>query len=289
MNYNHKPNIAVLSIDNQNDFCAKSDTLTGQKGALYVEGAYEDTLRASDFIRLHSASIKQIFATFDLHHPMQIFHAAWWVNSEGQQPAPFTLISYQDILSGKWIPQIEPQWTLRYIKELESQDGFSHCIWPNHCEMGSWGQLMVKSLQEAINEWQSNYGSMAYPKLIHKGWNPGYEFFGIFKPQIQVEDDVYTHFNYQLVEELNAFDKVYAFGEAKSHCFGLSIKQLLDEANGGQQSCQELLGKIVVLEDCTSDIPGFEGAMDSFLEDACTVYGMQIKNSTDITSLSEAK
>lgn len=285
MSFNDKPNIAVLSVDNQNDFCEKSDLFTGRKGALYVEGAYEDTLRAADFIKLHSSSIKQIFATFDTHSPMQIFHAAWWLGSDGEPPKPFTTISYSDIVSGKWIPQIEPEWSLKYIKTLESQKGFSHCIWPNHCEMGSWGQLMIFNLKEAIDEWQRNYGSMIHLKTLNKGWNPGYEFFGIFKPQIHIESDPYTHFNYKFVEELNQFDKIYAFGEAKSHCFGLSIQQLLTQAQQGNALCQEVIGKIIVLEDCTSDIPGFEGAMDFVLQEAQLTYGMKMQKSTEINSL----
>jgi len=275
MTLDKKLNIAVLQVDGQNCFCHS-------KGPLYVPGAVEDMARAAAFIKRNKEHIKNIYATFDVHSKMQIFHATWWKDQSGNHPEPFTTITAQDVIDGKWIPQIEQDWSLTYILKLEAQDGFVHTIWPDHALIGTWSQLMYEPLLEAINEWQVNYGSMKALETLNKGWNPGYEFFGVFQPQVYQEDDPYTHFNQTFAEKLNQHALVYAFGEAKSHCFGLSIKQLLDEANGGNEVCQKLLGKIVILGDCASDIPGFEGVMDSYLQEACDKYEMQIKNSDEV-------
>ena len=38
----------------------------------------------------------------DTHQALQIFHALFLVNDQGEHPAPFALISEQDILKGIW-------------------------------------------------------------------------------------------------------------------------------------------------------------------------------------------
>ena len=284
---NTKLNIAVLQIDGQNCFCHPD-------GSLYVPGAAEDMQRAATFIKTNKEYIKEIYATFDVHSKMQIFHAAWWKDKNGNHPpnekGKYTIITAQDIIDGKWIPQIEPEWSLKYVQLLEAQEGFLHCIWPDHALMGTWSQLMYEPLVEAIDEWQVNYGSMKALNTLNKGWNPGYEFFGIFAPQIYLPDDSYTHFNSSFVEKLNQHALIYTYGEALSHCFGLSIKQLVDQANKGGydgEISHQLLSRLVVLTDCSSDIPGFEGAMDPYLEEACEKYGMEMMASTEVNIIED--
>lgn len=281
-----KPNVAALIIDPQNDF---SEKRFGQCGSLFVEGAIEDFQRGSAFLDENRHLLQDLYISFDMHNKMQIFHKLWWKNADGKHPGnfDFQVITSHDILEGKWIPQIEPEWSLKYVQHLEAQDGFAHVIWPDHCLMGHWGQAIQQDILNSVEAWQVEYGSMRAINTLTKGWNPGYEFFGIFQPQIYLKDDPYTHFNQAFAESLNKHAMIYAFGEAESHCFGLSIKQLLDQADNNNKVCQELLGKIIVLSDCMSDIPGYKEIMKPVFSEASSKYGMRIKKTEEVDVLND--
>ena len=281
-----RPNVATLIIDPQNDF---SENRFGRCGSLFVEGAIQDFERGSSFIDENRKLIRDMYISFDMHNKMQIFHRLWWKSADGKHPGmfDFLVITSQDILDGKWIPQIEKEWSLKYVQQLEAQEGFAHVIWPDHCLMGHWGQSMQRDILHSVEAWQTEYGSMKAINTLTKGWNPGYEYFGIFQPQVYLPDDPYTHFNQGFADQLNQHAMVYAFGEAESHCFGLSIKQLLDQANAQNKVCEELLGKIVVLSDCMSDIPNYEGAMQPALKEAQLKYGMRIMSTDNVDVLND--
>ena len=51
--------------------------------------------------------ITQIVPTLDTHMAMQIFHAIWLVDEDGNHPAPYTLVSVQDVFDGRWRPNPE--------------------------------------------------------------------------------------------------------------------------------------------------------------------------------------
>jgi nicotinamidase/pyrazinamidase len=283
-----KPSVGVLVIDAQNDFCENR----GQKGSLYIEGSAEDMRRGSQFILDNRDKIRQIYASFDVHSQMQIFHAAWWIETAtGKHPSPYTKITLEDIDNGVYVAVIEKEWSREYVRLLEEQKEFDNLIWPNHCLQGTWGSLMHQSVAYAISEWQYNYGSAISLETLNKGWQPGYEFFGIFRPQVQYQGDHYTWFNTAFAEKLNENDVLYVFGEAESHCVGLSIKQLLQVANKETESLSNhslavsLLGKIVLLTDCMSDVQGYEGVMQPVFKEACEKYGMRMQKHDEVDIL----
>lgn len=278
-----KPNVGVLIIDAQNDFCENKGPL-GQKGSLYVPGSSDDMNRGAEFILANRDRIKQIYASFDVHSRMQIFHPAWWIEkSTGKNPDPYTMITLEGIDNGDFIAVIEQEWSREYVRLLEEQGEFNHLIWPYHCLQGTWGSLMNDSVTYAVEEWQVNYGSSVALETLNKGWIPGYEYFGIFKPQIQAQGDTYTWFNRGFAEKLDQHDVIYVFGEAESHCVGLSIKQLLMEATlSNQDLSARLLSKIVLLSDCMSDVQGYEGVMQPVFKDACEKYGMRMQKHNEV-------
>ena len=285
---NKKPNVGVLIIDAQNDFCENKGPL-GQKGSLYIEGSTEDMNRGAQFILNNRDRIKQIYASFDVHSRMQIFHPAWWIEkATGKNPDPLTLITLEGIDNGDFVAVIEQEWSREYVRLLEEQGEFKLLIWPYHCLQGTWGSLMNASVTYAIEEWQFNYGSSVVLETLNKGWVPGYEYFGIFKPQIQTQGDTYTWFNKDFVEKLDQHDVIYIFGEAQSHCVGLSIKQLLVEANGDgttssyRDLSSRLLSKIVLLSDCMSDVEGYEGVMQPVFKEACEKHGMRMQKHDEV-------
>lgn len=240
----------LLIIDMQNDFCQPT-------GSLYVPGAEKDVERLCRFIRTNTDSIDRIILTQDNHHFLDISHPCYWINSEGKHPEPFTAILPEDVEDCRWIPRMNPDRALQYLRALRENNEYTHTIWPEHCIWGSEGAAIVPALMNEIANW-SKQGK--YHTVISKGTNPSTEHFGAFRANIPLPDDPETAINLPFINELKTFDKIWIAGEAKSHCVANSIKQLFDYP--------EIIRKIIILEDCMSHVPGFESLSAPIFEHA---------------------
>ena len=109
-----KENLHLVIIDMQVDFCHPD-------GTLFVPGSVGDIQRTIEFIYNNAERITNITCSLDSHLPHQIFSPGWWVDGAGNHPAPFTLISYEDIKQGKWKPVVAPKQSTDYVKKLEEQ------------------------------------------------------------------------------------------------------------------------------------------------------------------------
>jgi nicotinamidase-related amidase len=243
---------ALLIIDTQFDFCHPD-------GALFVPGAEQDVVRMAHLIEQHAQQIDHIVVTLDTHHVLDIAHPLFWHDTSGNHPAPFTAISGSDIDSGRWIPRFEVEKARQYIHALEMGGQFQHLIWPEHCLLGSRGAALHDTLLMAVRNW-TRLRNRDYV-AVQKGLYPLTEHFGVF--QAQVPDPIIseTQLNTDLIDDLNRFDTVYLMGEAKSHCVANSLKQLLDFA-------PELVPKLIIVTDCTSDVTGLGYLADSIYAEA---------------------
>ena len=89
--------IAAFGIDGQVAFCTPG-------ASLFVPGAVEDTVRTVEWLYRNLARITTLVLSLDTHSVYQIFHPAAWVDAEGRHPAPFTVISTDDVRRGRWRP-----------------------------------------------------------------------------------------------------------------------------------------------------------------------------------------
>lgn len=249
---------ALLIIDPQNDFCYPGDADGNGKGALYVDGAENDMIRLSNWIKSNTDEIDFIGITIDSHQPNDISHPSFWIDKHGNFPAPFTQISLKDVETGKWTARFEPKRAVNYLKELEAQGEYPHFIWPTHCLIGSVGAAIYQPLMDAIVEWTVK--GKFYQTII-KGTFPFTEHFGAFRAQVPDADRPETQLNQPLIDTLETYQNVYLAGEAKSHCVANSLKQVLDEA-------PNLAAKLIVLEDTMSNVTGFETLAEPIYEKA---------------------
>ena len=144
---------ALVIIDAQNAFCIPEFELfvAGPSGT----GAIDDNRRLAQFIYRNLSTITKIIVTLDTHQPMQIFHPIFLVNSEGEHPKPYTIITYQDIVDGKWrfnnaiaesldiTPEYGKELLLYYTRVLETKGKYDLTIWPYHALRGSIGHLLI--------------------------------------------------------------------------------------------------------------------------------------------------
>lgn len=256
---------ALLVIDAQYDFCHPN-------GSLYVPGADEDMERLSKIVKDHAEKIDHISVTLDSHPVNDISHPSFWQDKAGNFPAPFTAITSDDVKAGTWTPRFFPEITLKYLADLEAEGKFTHVIWPEHCLIGSKGNALFDPLMDALVAW-TRRGK--YYQAVTKGTYPMTEHFGIFMAQVPVSDRPETQLNQGLIKTLENYQNVFVAGEAKSHCVATSIKQAMDYAPG-------LAKKMVIIEDCMSDVTGMGHLADPIYAEAKT-QGLRFIDSKNIS------
>jgi nicotinamidase/pyrazinamidase len=254
----------LLIIDAQNDFCQPN-------GSLYVQGAENDTQRLANFIKENTEYLDQIALTQDLHQVIDISHPAFWKDKMGNLPDPFTILKYEDLEQGTWIPRFSEKEALEYIKNLEIQGEFPHVIWPEHCIAGSWGSAITDEIMDAVKDW-ARKGH--YFRIYQKGMNPLTEHFGALRANLPIQEDPNTLINKDLKDTLINATQVLIAGQAKSHCVANTIKQM-NELEG-------IIQKTVFLEDTSSNVTGFETLADP-------IYAHAIKSGLTISTTTTFK
>ena len=266
-----KQNIHLVIIDMQVDFCHEN-------GSLYVPGSPGDIQRAIEFIYNNAERITNITCSLDSHLPHQIFHPAWWADEDGSHPAPFTMISYDDIKSGKWRPLVAPVQSTNYVKKLEQDAKKTLTIWPYHVMIGSVGNALDPELFSAVL-WHS-IARKTQPNWLTKGSIPLTEHYSIIQPEVQVPNHPMGGKNKAFLDTLAEADIVIVAGEAESHCVLETVEDLVEDFRIKPDALQ----KIYFLRDCTSpvlhpDVDFHAIAMKRFAEFA--KQGVNFIDSTD--------
>jgi len=251
----------LFIVDPQNDF--------HPGGSLAIPSANADAKRIADFLRANKDKVSAIMVTMDTHSLFHIAHPLFWVDQTGAHPEPFTVITVADFEAGKWKPSRSEftDWAKFYLQELERQKRFVLCIWPPHCLVGSPGHNVVPEILEALQEWEAATKSCV--KYIFKGNNSLTEHYSGLKAEVARDDDQATLLNQGLLDELSNFDRVVLCGQAKSHCVNFTVRDLADHWDSSN------LASLVLLEDGSSSVPGFEEAGEKFVEDM-TAKGLTI-------------
>lgn len=255
----------LLCIDVQKDFI--------EGGSLAVPGSIGDVERITRFIYNNMAGITDIMCSMDTHYPFHIFFPSWWSDADGNNPAPYTMITYEDVKNGKWRPVFgNLQDSLTYLQKLEEQAKKTLCIWTYHCIHGTEGFDLENEFAKMV--YYHTTVRKTIPRIIHKGTDFYSEMYGIIKPE-------YSKKNIKNSQVLNAFqnyDEIYVVGEAASHCLMESVRQIAEE----YATRPEITSKITILEDCTSPIMGFEQATRDAFDMFKRTYGIKFAKSTEI-------
>jgi nicotinamidase-related amidase len=230
----------------------------------------------------------------DTHQALQIFHALFLINDRGEHPAPFTLISEQDILKGVW--KFNPlvlyglrmdeahaqQYLLHYTHRLKQGGRYELTVWPYHAMHGGIGCALVSAVEEAIFFHTIARHSQADFQV--KGNNPLTENYSVLGPEVleDVNAKPIAQRNTHFIEKLLQFDAVIIAGQAKSHCVTWTIDDLLRDMLIRDRA---LASKVYLLEDCTSPVV-IPGVMD-YTDEADAAFerfagaGMHVVRSTD--------
>jgi nicotinamidase-related amidase len=282
--------IALLAVDVQNTFCIPGFALFvgGRSGF----GAVEDNRRLVEFMYRNLGAITQILPSLDTHHAMQVFHAIWLIDENGDHPAPYTLVSAEDVELGRY--RVNPavvealglgrdyaeRHLAFYTRRLAEGGKYDLTIWPYHALLGSIGHALVSSVEEAI--FFHTIARYSQPEFQVKGDNPLTEHYSILGPEVTEgpDRDLLAAKNEALISKLMTFDAVVVAGQAKSHCLAWTVDDLLEH-----DEMRLLAERTYLLADCTSPIvvPGVvdytdeaDAAFDRF-----AAAGMHVVRSTD--------
>lgn len=259
-------NLQFLIIDPQNDFAHP-------QGNLFVPHADTDSQRLATLLQRLNTKITQIHVTLDTHHWVDIAHPIFWIDFQGKHPAPFTIITESDVLEGKW-KTTRPDYQTRateYVRSLTGQGRYELTIWPPHCLIGKPGHNVITSIAEALTEWENTFAIVNY---INKGTNIWTEHYSAFKAEVPDPQDSTTFLNTHLLEQLKQADLIAISGQALSHCVANTVRDLADNLG------QENLAKMILIQDTTSNVPGFEHLGEQFLVEL-TARGMQTAKSAE--------
>ena len=284
--------ICLLAVDVQNTFCIPGFELFvgGRSGT----GAVDDNRRLCEFVYRNLGAITQVVPSLDTHQAAQVFHAVWLVDEEGNHPAPYTLVSADDVESGRWRVNpaaaksrgYEPEYAERvlrhYTRQLAQGGKYDLTIWPYHALLGGIGHALVSAVEEAF--FFHAIARYSQPDFQVKGEHPLTEHYSMLGPEVAQgpNGEELAGKNSALVKRLLKFDAVIVAGQAKSHCVAWTIDDLLahDDAQ-----VTWLAERTYLLEDCSSPVvvPGVvdytdeaDAAFERFEE-----AGMHVVRSTD--------
>jgi nicotinamidase-related amidase len=270
--------VHLVLIDPQNDFC----DING--ATLPVPGANEDMKRITTLVDRIGHKLEDIHVTLDSHRLIDITHPPFWMDENGKQPNPFTIISASDIEAGIWTTRNPGfrQRALTYAKSLEStSNGYKICIWPPHCLIGTWGHNVHEVLNDALQRWSDKEFAMV--DYVTKGSNPWTEHYGALMAEVPDPNDPSTSLNTDFLNILAEADIIAVAGEASSHCVLKTVTQIADNIG------DEHIKKFHLLRDCMSPVPAIPNVVDfpaiaeGFLKNM-EKRGMTITNSIDFLS-----
>jgi nicotinamidase-related amidase len=284
--------LCLLAVDVQNTFCIPGFELfvSGRSGT----GAVDDNRRLCEFVYRNLGTITQVLPSLDTHHAMQVFHAIWLVDEEGNHPAPYTLIAHEDVEAGRWRVNeavaealgIDLAYAHRhlahYTRRLAEGGKYDLTIWPYHAMLGGIGHALVSAVEEAM--FFHGVARYSRPDFQVKGANALTEHYSMLGPEVTEgpDGDRLGGMNDELIDRLLGFDAVVVAGQAQSHCLAWTIDDLLSH----ESAREDMLAKrTYLLEDCTSPVV-VPGVVD-YTDEADAAFeryaeaGMHVVRSTD--------
>jgi len=271
--------VLLLAIDMQADFCNADGSLT------VYPGAKRDVLNITKFIYNNIDKISTIMCSMDTHYTDQIFFPSFWTKGDGSPVDPYTMITYDEVAAGHYKSvKGSPKKVMDCLKALETAGKVGVFVWPYHCMVGTPGFNLETEFAAMVH-----YHSIvraSRPQIVFKGTDMYSERFGIieseYNPNNIVEWSVINAIaNIQTGNVAGAtanYSKIILCGEASSHCLITSAEQITKRFS----SRPDILSSIIIMEDGTSPVTGFEQqAIDGFAK-LKSQFGIQVLKSTDI-------
>jgi nicotinamidase-related amidase len=251
----------LMLIDVQNTFCIPGFEL--YVGGRSGQGAVDDNTRLCEFIYRNLGNITQITATMDTHRTMQVFHAIFFVDKDGNHPAPYTDIHVSELRDNTWTfnpalaahfniaPEYGQQMMVHYAEALQKSGKYALTVWPYHAMLGGIGHALVPAVEEAL--FFHSIARLTQTDIVIKGEAPFTENYSVIGPEVLTGpmDEPLGKHDQKFIQQLQQCDRLIIAGQAKSHCVAWTVSDLLDDIMLADPA---LAKKVYLLEDCTSPV-----------------------------------
>jgi len=145
------------------------------------------------------------------------------------------------------------------VRALRDGGRYTLTIWPPHCLIGTWGHNVIPAVAGALRRWEeAGFKRVDY---VTKGRNLWTEHYSAVRAEVPDPADPATQPDVRLIETLEKADVVALSGQALSHCVANTVRDIADRFS------PESIRKLVLIEDTSSPVPGFEDMARQFLED----------------------
>lgn len=205
----------LLAIDMQNDFVEHN-------GSLYVPNA---DIAVKNLLKiLYSENIfDKIIFTRDAHPYKNISNVECWKKYNGENVNPFTIITYNDIKSKKYIHPFSDKYLKLYTNFLENHSNKKLTLWPTHCIKNTYGYQLQNNIQDYIKD------NIDKCVIVDKGTNPKTEHYSIFMAEMPISFDKNTRLNKSLLNTISECDELFICGVATDYCVKESVRVLNDK------------------------------------------------------------
>jgi nicotinamidase-related amidase len=134
---------------------------------------------------------------------------------------------------------------------LEQRGKYVLTIWPFHTLLGGVSHALVPALMEA-----AIFHALVRRRQTHfetKGTHAMTENYSVLSPEVtELGGQVVGAFNTAFFKMLMEYDRIYIFGQAKSHCVLSTLFDLRDHIAASDPG---LVDKIYILTDAMSPVP----------------------------------
>jgi len=259
--------------------------LYNSAGSLYVPGAEISAANYAAFVDNYGDVLDDIHVTLDNHHIFDVAHPRFWVNAKGENPAPFTQISHNDVKNKVWEPFIPNlpiagtketllQRMLAYTKALQDNDRYQLTIWPEHCIIGTHGAAVYESIRVALHNWETTF--RAQVNYVIKGSNIYTEHYSAIQADVPDPADSTTLMNTKFINVLNTADIILISGQARTHCVPNTFFDVVTYAG------DDIRKKFIFLEDTSDDVPGFETLAKDWIDMMIKGDGMKVSDTQSV-------
>lgn len=273
----------LIVIDGQNDFLASGSEPWNNvgRGSLYVNNADQEALTVANLIDYAGCKFTKIHSTLDSHHYNDCSHNVAWRRRDGSIPDIFTLVEPEDIRRRDLVPAI-PFWmwqgkaidavegAILYTEALAKRGRNKLCLWPVHCEIGTWGQNIYQPIRDAYTRWCQQ--TSRWIDYWTKGAWQWTEHYSAIEADVPDPTRPETQKNAWFIKAMAATDRAIWTGWAGSHCEKWTAKDAaasFDQPDGSNP----FLAKSTFLTDCCAavgDQPGstmFKDWREEFLSE----------------------
>lgn len=196
------------------------------------------------------AIVRESNSTIDITHP------AFWKNAMGQHPYPYTVITYSDIMEGRWMPIKDFVMTelknmsiknhcLAYTMKLQKKGLYPLMVYPPYCLEGTINHAVHPILDSSLKHWEED--QFASITFIDKTRNAFVDQVGAIEANFKLKSDTSTGTDLEFLNTIAKCGTIGICGLMASHTIRRTVEQIMFLL---KKTTRDIASRIYIIEDC---------------------------------------